>query len=276
MQNSSRFLVPRWISFPRRSIRPALLCAVVLFFAGCQRGDDSGKTNGPTMSEQKPLTPTKQPPSTAEELRNHFGLEPTGKRKRMEIRNGKIIALDLERTQAKDLSKIEGLPLQELRLNFTNVRDISPVKNMPLKFLNLQKTPVSDISVVSTLDSLNTLWLNDTPVKDLSPLNGLSLESLDLSGTPVTDLSPISGMTSLKRLNIARSAVTDVTPLEGLRLQRIILHPGKITKGLDVVRNMTSLRHMHVEMQPRPSDFLPPAVFWRLYEMGQLPDAGGG
>lgn len=186
------------------------------------------------------------------------------------LKGNSLVLLDLTGTSVSDLSPLKGLSLEELYLNKTKVADLSPLDGMPLKLLNLLETRVTDISVVKTLN-LNMLWLNDTKVKDLSPLKKLSLESLDITGTPVTDLSAISGMKSLERLNLERCAVTDLTPLKDLNLKRITFQPSKITKGLDVIRGMESLKHMHTRFQTTREGWLEPGAFWAAHAAGTLP-----
>ena len=257
----------------KRAIRcflpvPVLAVVASLVAAGCRSQKTQEDSGGPKISEIKPLEPTKPEANPVAALREMLKLNPEEGRIELDPR-GRIVEVELDRTRVTDLSPLSGLPIEKLYLRQTNVSDLSPLKDMPLKFLNLLETRVSDISVVKTLD-LNTLWLNDTKVKDLSPLKGESLESLDLTGTPVTDLSPISGMKSLRRLNLERCAVTDLTPLEGLQLQRIVFHPAKITKGLDVVRNMKSLVHMHSTFQD-DGKWLPPDEFWKQAAAGTLP-----
>jgi hypothetical protein len=75
----------------------------------------------------------------------------------------------------------------------------------------------------------------------LSPLTGISLTVLHLTGC---------------------TKVVDLTPLEGMKLEVISLPP-MVTKGLDVLRNMSSLKNI---------DTKPPAQFWREQE---LKKAGG-
>ena len=186
------------------------------------------------------------------------------------LKGNSLVLLDLTGTSVSDLSPLKGLSLEKLYLNKTKVADISPLDGMPLKRLNLLETRVTDISVVKTLN-LNMLWLNDTKVKDLSPLKKLSLESLDITGTPVTDLSAISGMNSLERLNLERCVVTDFTPLKDLKLQRIVFQPSRITNGLEIIRNMDSLRHMHTRFQDDEKDWLTPKAFWDRHAAGTLP-----
>lgn len=149
--------------------------------------------------------------------------------------------LYLEDTQVRNLSPLAGMPLTILRLEKTPVADMSPLAGMPLEQLNLYGTEVTDISAVRDMP-LNTLWLTDTQVGDLQALEGMHLESLDVHGTPISDLTPLRGMLSLRRLDIAESQVTDLTPLAGLRLERLVFTPERIEKGIDVVREMPTLK----------------------------------
>ncbi len=169
--------------------------------------------------------------------------------------------LYLENTKVADLSPLKDMPLTILRLESTPVADISPLAGLKLKQLNLLKTNVTDISAVSKM-SLNTLWLTDTKVADLSPIEGKFLESLDVQNTPVSDLSVLSGMTTLKRLNIAGSAVSDLTPLMGLQLDRLIFTAERIKQGIEVVRNMPSLKQIGSTFET----VTPAAQFWAKYD----------
>ncbi len=188
------------------------------------------------------------------------------------LRGLPLTAMALDRTQVKDLRPLTGMPLEYLSLSETEVSDLSPLAGCPLKQLNLVRTKVTDLSPLARCP-LETLWLNDTPVSDLSPLRSVPLVSLTIAGTKVRDLSPLKGM-PLKRLHIARSEVTDLTPLRWLRLERLIFTPSKIQSGMDVVRNMATLREIGTAFGE--SDWgiadrvMPPAEFWELYDAGQL------
>lgn len=183
-------------------------------------------------------------------------------------------ALALDRTKVTDLKPLSGMPLQYLSLSETDVSDLTPLAGCPLKQLNLVRTKVSDLSPLARCP-LETLWLNETPVKDLSPLRNVPLVSLTIAGTPVEDLSPLKGM-PLRRLHIARSQVTDLTPLRWLRLERLVFTPSRIKTGLDIVRNMPTLREIGtafgesdwgIEDRMMPAD-----EFWALYDAGKITD----
>jgi Leucine-rich repeat (LRR) protein len=246
----------------------AMLLACAAGTAGCR--SEKTPADDPKVTQVKPLPPT-ETTNPVQRLREKLKLNP-GEGEIVVNERGKITGVYLERTHVSDISPLKGLPLEELYLSYTNVSDLSPLKGMPLKKLNVMGTRVTDIGVIESLsaDGL-TLWLNKTRVNDLSPLKGKSLESLDLSGTPVTDLSPLAGMKSLRRLNLQRSAVTDLTPLKGLRLQRIVFDPTKITQGLDAIREMDSLVHMHTQFQEKLDKWLGHKEFWKRADAGTLP-----
>lgn len=169
--------------------------------------------------------------------------------------------LYLEGTQVQSLDALRGLPLRVLRMEHTLVTDLSPLEGMPLEQLNVYNTQVTDISVISKMP-LNTLWVSGSRVNDLSPLRDIPLESLDIENTPVTDLEPLAGKTSLKRLNIAGTDVTDLRPLRGLRLERLIFSPERITLGMEIVREMSSLQSLGEDFE----SVRPAPQFWATWD----------
>lgn len=128
----------------------------------------------------------------------------------------------------------------------------------------LKGTQVSDLSPLKGM-SLKNLGLRDTPVENLKPLQGMPLNALNLLRTKVKDLSPLKGA-PLTWLTIIDSGVTDLTPLEGMPLEKILFHPERITKGMDVIRNLKSLR----EIGWGKGDLWKPDEFWRKYEAGEF------
>ena len=171
--------------------------------------------------------------------------------------------LGLEGTKVADLTPLAGMPLTELYMNRTPVHDLSPLKGMHLQVLNLLGTGVEDLSPLAGMP-LQSLWLNGTGVKDISPLRGCPLVSLTLERTRVADLAPLAGG-KLERLHIGQTPVTDLTPLGGLSLTRLIFTPANITRGLELVQHMTSIRELGTSLEDR----MPPTVFWRLYSKAQ-------
>ena len=94
-----------------------------------------------------------------------------------------------------------------------------------------------------------------------------SLMSLDLRGTGVTDegLAYFKG-TPLKGLNIDNTGITDLTPLQGMPLEDIRLTPKNITRGLDILRDMKSLKTIGINWDQS----WPAAEFWKRYDKGEF------
>jgi hypothetical protein len=129
----------------------------------------------------------------------------------------------------------------------TKVRDLSPLQGMPLTTLYLH---------------------NCTQLEDLTPLKGLPLTMLDLGGwfhVPVRDLTPLKDM-PLKSLLIDATEVTDLSPLQGMPLEDMRLAPKNITKGLDILREMKSLKSIGLDEKKA----WPAAEFWARYDKGEF------
>jgi hypothetical protein len=71
---------------------------------------------------------------------------------------------------------------------------------------------------------------------------------------------------SLKLLWIDDTGITDLTPLQGMPLEDVRLTPKKITKGLDVLRDMKSLK----TIGPDWLQGWPAAKFWERYDKGEF------
>jgi hypothetical protein len=137
------------------------------------------------------------------------------------------------------------MPLKGLHCAHTQVSDLSPLKGMPLAVLGCEDTQVSDLSSLKGMP-LRFLACEHTQVSDLSPLKEMPLKDLTCNGTPVSDL----------------------TPLDGMNLTRIAFTPKNITKGLDVIRRMKSLKTIGPGVQSK--DQFPPAEFWKKYDAGEF------
>lgn len=180
-----------------------------------------------------------------------------------------LSVLDLEGTQVADLSPLAGMPLRSLWLNRAPVADLTPLKNAPLlSELSLLGTKVTDLTPLSGLP-LESLWLNETPVTDVTPITSCPLVTLTLHKTPVTDISGLAKVQTLQRLHLGESGVTDLRPLAGLRLTRLIVTPSRIQEGWDVVRGMTSLRELDVELRESDPKWTP-EEFWKRFDAGEL------
>ena len=173
-----------------------------------------------------------------------------------------LTKLSVTGTQVTDLSALRGMALEELWFGSTDVSDLSPLQGMPLKALMLWGAKVADLSTLHGME-LRVLNIAGTPVENLSPLKGMPLEDLVLNHTPVTDLSPLKGI-PLKSLNVHACNISDLSPLAGMNLNVLVFTPKAITKGIDVIRRMKSLKTIGT-LNDEP---LPPDEFWKKYDAG--------
>jgi hypothetical protein len=111
-------------------------------------------------------------------------------------------------------------------------------------------------------------------VTDISPVRALEgLRSLCCDGTPYIDkskffdLSPVKGM-KLYYLRFDNAQVSDLSPLEGVNLTVTIFTPKNITRGLDVIRRMKSLKTIGISHDDK--NRFPPAEFWKKYDAGEF------
>lgn len=175
-----------------------------------------------------------------------------------------LTLLNFLETQVTDLSALRGMPLENLWFAATDVSDLSPLKGMPLKHLLIWGTKVADLSPLTAMP-LTELNIASTLVADLSPLKGMPLDHVVLNHTPVADLSPLRGA-PLSYLTIDRSGVTDLSPLEGMTLSAFLFTPRNITKGINSIRRMKSLKTIgNHESDPFPAD-----EFWKKYDAGEF------
>jgi Leucine-rich repeat (LRR) protein/tRNA A-37 threonylcarbamoyl transferase component Bud32 len=163
-----------------------------------------------------------------------------------------------------DIAPLKGMNLTRLIFEFTKVANLSPLEGMHLAYLNCGNTPVSDLSPLKGM-SLTELQCSSSRVSDLSPLRGMPLTFLDCYGTKVHDLAPLQGM-PLTSLSCAWTEVSDLSPLQGTSLTRVAFELKRITRGLDVIRQMSSLRSVSIQ----PGHEMSPADFRKKYDAGEL------
>jgi hypothetical protein len=175
-----------------------------------------------------------------------------------------LTSIDLTDTSVADLSPLQGMKLVNLSFRRTWVNDLWPLKGMPLTEINVSETGVSDLSPLKGMP-LTCLRCFCHPVSDLSPLKGMSLTVVDLLETNVSDLSPLKGM-PLTVVVCNETPVSDLSPLEGMNLTDVGFTPKNITKGLDVIRKMKSLKAIGPGWNKR----FPPDEFWKKYDAGEF------
>ena len=195
-------------------------------------------------------------------------------------------ALSCDRTNVTDLSPLKGMPLKFLTFNSTQVRSIEPLVGMRLEVLQCGHTKVADLAPLAGMP-LKSLFCDQGPVGDLSPLKGMPLETLCCHVTQVSDLSPLEGM-PLKKLTIHQNSkivdvtplkgmplrdlamhltsVTDLSPLQGMELERLTFDPGKITKGIEILREMETIKEIGTDHY----HLMKPEEFWKKYDAGEF------
>lgn len=162
-----------------------------------------------------------------------------------------------------------GMPLDYLLCN-RYVADLRPLAGLSkLTKLSIVGTEATDLTPLKNL-KLTELHCNASKILDLSPLVGMKLKVFNCDNTQVSDLSPLQGM-PLEVLRCDTTSVTDLTPLQGMKLTKLSLTPKKISKGMDVIRQMKSLQSIGIVW----NEYVPTAEFWKKYDAGEFgkPDA---
>jgi hypothetical protein len=70
----------------------------------------------------------------------------------------------------------------------------------------------------------------------------------------------------LTELWIQDTGITDLTPLQGMPLEKFRLTPKKITRGLDILRAMKSVKTIGISWEQA----WPAAQFWERYDRGEF------
>jgi hypothetical protein len=153
--------------------------------------------------------------------------------------------------------------------------DLTPLKGMNLaglRDLDLSNTKVTDAGMACFKDckALTSLNLAGTKVSDVGLAHFKdckNLKYLFLDRTPVGDagLAQFKGL-PLRVLAIDNTGITDLTPLQGMPLEEIRLTPKNITLGLDILRDMKSLKTIGIEWKQA----WPAAEFWQRYDKGEF------
>jgi serine/threonine protein kinase/Leucine-rich repeat (LRR) protein len=193
-----------------------------------------------------------------------------------DCKNLTVLNLDSIQVSNEGLAYFKGCKkLTHLNLNLTRVNDVGLAYFKgcnDLIYLQIFQTEVSDAGLVHFKDckNLTELVLYGTQVTD----SGLAyfkdcnrLTHLNLGGTQVGDagLANFKGM-PLRGLWIDNTGITDLTPLQGMPLKDIRLTPKNITRGLDILRDMKSLRTIGIE----GNQAWPAAEFWERYDKGEF------
>jgi Leucine-rich repeat (LRR) protein len=185
--------------------------------------------------------------------------------------------LHLDGTKITDagLAYLKDKNLTWLYLDGTKITDAGLAHLKDCKSLTqlwVRGVRVGDVGLANLKDckDLTTLALAGTAITDagLAHLKGSKkLAILNLAGTQVTDagLAHLAGLNALTGLWIHDTGITDLTPLQGMPLEEIRLTPKNITKGLDILRDMKSLKTIGIGDQAWPA-----AEFWERYDKGEF------
>jgi hypothetical protein len=191
------------------------------------------------------LTPIKGMPLTSLDLQGCGQVEDFSP-----LRGMKLTDLSLHTcVHLTDLKVLKGMPLTKLNLSgCRQLDDLTPLRGMPLKWLDLFVTSVQDLSPLRGMPLTRLNLVNCFQVRDLSPLKGLPLTSLSLTGC---------------------RQLSDISPLEGMSLALVHFTPKHITKGIDVLRRMKSLKSIgtgpHLGILVLPAE-----EFWKKYDAGEF------
>ncbi len=155
--------------------------------------------------------------------------------------------------------------------NLSPVRALVGLKHFCCSCSGPGKGKVSDLSPLAGL-KLATFNFGLTQVSDLSPLSGMPLTKMICVGTQVSDLSPLRGM-PLTSLYCSETPVSDLSPLQGMNFTNFSITPKNITKGMDTIRKMKTLKVLGSGVGDKNK--FPPDEFWKKYDAGEFgkPDA---
>jgi hypothetical protein len=199
------------------------------------------------------------------------------------IQDGVVTEFRIVTDKVTDIAPIRvwsALRVLECRGTYTDnpnglLANLTPFERMNLaglRHLNLINTKVSDAGMVYLKDCKDLKYLNlfNTKVTEAGMVylkNCKALTHLNLAGTNVSDpgLAHFKGM-PLMMLWIQNTGITDLTPLQGMPLEDIRMTPKNITKGLDILRDMKSLKTIGIDW----NQVWPAAEFWQRYDKGEF------
>ena len=188
------------------------------------------------------------------------------------LRRGKIVALNCESSNLKEIPDIYGFyllnDLEHLSLQRNNLRIISNLQHLSkLKTLDFSYNKLEKIENLEDLDKLeelylsnNKIWrienleslpnlkklsLSDNSIKLIENLNSLIwLEFLDLSHNDISGIKNLDKLENLKRLNLSFNKIQKIEGLIQLKnLMWLYLNDNRISqlKGLSTLNNLKGL-----------------------------------
>ena len=151
-----------------------------------------------------------------------------------------LTALSRWGTKVSALSPLQGMPLTSLGLSWSfKVSDLSPLQGMPLTYLNCCGTNVTDLTPLKGM-SLTYFEGDVTKISDLIAVGRDEADDIALFRYACNGPVARCGM-PLTLFCCQGSKVSDISPLQGTNLKEVGFTPQNITKGLEIIRQMTSV-----------------------------------
>ena len=183
------------------------------------------------------------------------------------LKGAPLTKLVVQGSKVRSLAPLQGLKLHSLDISECQaLEDIGALKGAPLTSVILHSCPA--LKSIDALAGLKLTAVNIemcSQIKDLSALKGMPLEYLNIRQTQVSDLAPIKGA-PLRHVHVEDSTVTDLTPLGESPIEKLCFTPKSITKGIDIIRNMKTIKEIGATWAERTS----PAEFWKKYDAGEF------
>ncbi|HOD81484.1 MAG TPA: hypothetical protein PKG77_08660, partial [Phycisphaerae bacterium] len=184
------------------------------------------------------------------------------------VKGMRLFVLDIGESCVSDLSPLEGMPLREFRFgSCRRIKDFGVLKTLPLEKVDCSSMAMKDLEIFRGCHLASLNCAQNPLTSGLGALKGMPLEFLNISSSGVPDLEPLRGM-PLKHLYLRETLVSDLSPLEGMPLEEIHLAPWKITKGMDTLRSIRTLRTVGVQHNASVSDPFTADDFWREHDRG--------
>jgi hypothetical protein len=185
------------------------------------------------------------------------------------------VLADLTPLEGMNLAGLTHLALKNTKVTDKGLAHFKGCKN--LTTLYLTRSQVGDAGLMHFKDckALTQLHLGgatkmtDKGLAYFKDCKNLTLLILDYTQVGDAGLAQFKGM-PLKGLTINSTGITDLTPLQGMPLEGILLTPKNITRGLDILRDMKSLKTIGIIWQQS----WPAAEFWERYDKGEFKCGG--
>ncbi|MHA2131806.1 MAG: leucine-rich repeat domain-containing protein, partial [Promethearchaeota archaeon] len=153
------------------------------------------------------------------------------------LRKGKIISLDCESVNLKNISDIVGLRyldgLEHLNIQRTRINRIDHLQNFKnLKYLNLSHNQIEKIENLQSLVRLEELDLSYNKISKIENLEKLqNLSKLSFEDNLITEIENLNSLINLEELNINYNNISEIKNLENLdKLKKISLSSNRLNK----------------------------------------------